>query len=209
MATMEKTPASQTGAGEQTRPTAPSFDPGRLAYLEVAGWRAYVDKKWGEMLWLLLNLAREQFGFSWPRAVQGAYYVVRASILWKPVDHDVRAVRRYLRKFYKLAVEHGKGFHFDSRRVADLELKYWVVSRQYSSTPYRDDSPLIPVLAELHSAIFGIPIEEAQASAIGRARSLHAYGQIAGGLSTDIEGDWQRSEEYLREGYRTLVLKDN
>jgi len=182
-----------------------TFDPDRLAYLEVAGWRAYVDKKWLKLLWLLLSLAREQFGFSWSRAVQGAYYVTRASIIWKPVDHDVPAVRRYLRKFYKLAVKHGKGFSFDPRRVGDLELKYWHVSRQYSSAPYRDDTPLIPVFAELHSAIFDVSIEEAWASAVGRARSLHAYGQIAGGHSQDIEGTWQRSEEYLREGYRSLV----
>ena len=190
---------------EQTTSIRPTFDPDRLAYLEVAGWRAYVEKKWLRLLWLVVSLAREQFGFSWPRAIQGAYYVTRASVIWKPVEHDVPAVRRYLRKFYRLAAKHGKGFTFDPRQVGDLELKYWHVSRLYSSTPYRDDSPLIPVMAELHSAIFGVSSGEAWASAVGRTRSLHAYGGIAARHSQDVEGDWRRSEEYLRDGYRTLV----
>lgn len=203
MAVVEEDVIAGQSVGRGKRAT---FDPDRTAYLEVTGWRAYVDKKWLKMLWLVLLLTREQFGFSWLRAVQGGYYITRASILWKPVDHDVRAVRRYLRKFYKLALEHGKDYSFDPREVADKELRYWIVSRKVSATPYRDDTPLIPVFAELHAAIFGISVEEAWASAVGRARSLHAYGKVASGQANDdIEGEWQRSEQYLREGYRTLV----
>ncbi len=198
---------SHTDVGIEKWEAHSGFQPDRLASLEVAGWRAYVDREWLWMLWLLLSLAREQFGFSWPRAIEASYYAVRASVIWKPVRHDVRAVRRYLRKFYRLAVKHGKGFSFDPRRVAELELRYWHVSRKIALTPYTDDSPLIPVFAELNSAIFRIPVADALPSALGRARSVHTYGRITSGQSTDTERDWLLSEQYLREAYRSIVLR--
>ena len=183
----------------------PLFDPDRLAYLEVAGWRAYYDKKWGVMLRLLVSLAREQFGFTWPRALQAAYYVLRASIAWKPVDHDIRVVRRYLRKFYTLAHKHGTTFGFNPKDAADQELRYWIVSRKHSTTPWREDTPLIETMTVLHATLFNISREAARPSGWGRARSLHALGVITGGRSTDIERDWQLSEHYLRDGYRSLL----
>lgn len=185
------------------------FDPDRLAYSEVAGWRAYYDRKWLRMLRLLVQMERVQFGFSWMRALQGAYYVVRASAAWVPLDHDVRAIRRYLRKFYSLVKLHGgkngKRYHFDPNTVAELELRYWYYNRKVGTLPYSEDSPLIPSLAELHAATFGLPVATTHESAVGRALSLHTVGKITGGKSSDLEGDWRRAEEYLREGYRSLV----
>ena len=185
--------------------TSTLFDPDRLAYLEVAGWRAYYDKAWPKMLALLVKLTHEQFGFSWPRAVQGAYYVLRASVAWKPVDHDLRVVYRYLRKFYALAHRYGRRFGFDPKDVAGKELRYWIASRKYSSTPWREDSPLIDVMSDLHASLFNITPEAARPSGWGRARSLHVVGSITAGRSTNLDHDWELAEQYLREGYRSLL----
>jgi hypothetical protein len=194
-----------TATTKEQSTSKPLFDPDRLAYLEVVGWRAYYDKDWPKMLKLLVTLTREQFGFTRLRALQGAYYALRASIAWKPVDHDLRKVRRYLRKFYLLAHRYGTPFGFDPRDVADKELRYWMVSRQYSSTPWREDSPLIDTMTDLHAALFNITTEAAHPSGFGRARCLHVVGSIATGRSTDKERDWALSEDYLREGYRSLL----
>ena len=187
--------------------TKPLFDPERLAYLEVAGWRAYYDKAWPRMLRLLVQLTHEQFSLTWPRAVQGAYCVLRASIAWKPIDHDLRVVRRYLRKFYTLAYRHGRPLGFDPKDVADKELRYWIVSRKYSSTPWREDSPLINTMTDLHAALFNITPDAARPSGWGRARSLHVVGSISSGRSTDLERDWELAERYLREGYQSLLAE--
>jgi hypothetical protein len=185
--------------------TQPAFDPDRLAHLEVAGWRAYYDKAWLKMLRLLVQLTHEQFGLTWPRSIQGAYYVLRASVAWKPVEHDLRIVRRHLRKFYTLAHRRGKSSDFDPKVVADKELRYWIVSRKYSSTPWRDDSPIIGTMSDLHAALFNITPDAARQSGWGRARSLHVVGTITSGRSGDPEGDWEIAERYLREGYRRLL----
>jgi hypothetical protein len=195
------------GATEKASTTGskPLFEPDRLAYLEIAGWRAYYERAWPKMLKLLVELCREQFNLSPPRALQAAYYVLRASMAWKPANHDLRTVRYYLRKFYQVAQKHGKQFHFSPKEVADLELRYWIMSRKYSGTPWTGTSPLVNTMAELHAALFGISREAALPSGRDRARSLHTVGHINAGRSTDVEGDWQHAEEYLREGYRSLL----
>lgn len=183
------------------------FDPDRLAYLEVGGWRAYYDRKWPRMLWLMLLMMREQFGLSWPRSIQAAYYMVRASAAWAPVDHDKRAVRRNLRKFYRTVVRHGSNFRFDPAKVADLEYRYWDVHRRLSGRPESEKGPLVRTFVDLHSALFGLPADAVEHSAIERARSTDTVDLITSRRSKDIEGDWRQAEEYLRDGYRSLATQ--
>lgn len=190
-------------AGE--RRSAYTFDADRLAYLEVAGWRAYYDHKWLRFLRLMLTIVREQLRTSWPRTVQAAYYFTVASAAWSPIDHDERKVKRYIRKFYRLGARYGKGITFDPDRVAALEFKYWDVHRKLSGRPDNEKGPLIRTLAGLHAATFGIPLDAAWDSAVNRARSTDTVDQITGRRSTDIERDWQRAEDHLRAAYRSIA----
>ncbi len=183
------------------------FDPDRLAYLEVAGWRAYYDRKWLQMLRFMLQMMREQFGLSWPRSIQAAYYMVRASAAWAPVDHDTRVVRRNLRKFYRTVVRHGSNFRFDPVKVAELEFKYWDVHRRLSGRPDEEKGPLIQTFVDLHSALFGLSPDAVRDSAVNRARSTGTVDLITSRRSQDIEGDWRRAEKYLREGYRGVAAQ--
>jgi hypothetical protein len=41
-------------------------------------------------------------------------------------------------------------------------------------------------------------------SAVLRARSTDTVDEITGKRSKDVEEDWRRSEEYLREAYRSI-----
>jgi len=183
------------------------FDPDRLAYLEVAGWRAYYDRKWARMLRFMLQMMREQFGLSWPRSIQAAYYMVRASAAWAPVDHDTRVVRRNLRNFYRAVVKHGANFRFDPVKVAELEFKYWDLHRRLSGRPDNEKEPLIQTFVDLHSALFGLSLHAVRPSAVNRAHSTDAVDLITSGRSQDIEGDWRRAEEYLREAYTSLATR--
>jgi hypothetical protein len=197
---------AQAQQAAKVRTGAP-FDPDRLAYLEVGGWRAYYDRKWLLMLKFMLLMMREQFRLSWPRAVQSAYYMVRASAAWAPVDHDTRVVRRNLRKFYRTVVLHGANFRFDPVKVANLEFRYWDVHRRLSGRPESEKGPLVQTFVDLHSALFGLPPAAVADSAVGRARSADTVDLITSRRSKDIEGDWRRAEAYLREGYRSLAAQ--
>ncbi|HLG70177.1 MAG TPA: hypothetical protein VK009_07105 [Chloroflexota bacterium] len=175
------------------------MNPERLAYLETAIWKAYYDRRWLAVLWLTLQLVHEQFHLSWLQAIRASYCTTRAAVAWAPVDHDVAKVRRYLARFYELA-----GVR-DPRRVAELELRYWIVHRDLSGQPESEKGPLEDSLAELHAALFGLPVEQTRTSGIARARAADTVDEITSGRSQDVPADWAKVETYLREAYGSLT----
>lgn len=181
------------------------MNPHRLAYLETTIWKAYYDRRWPAVLWLTLVLVHEQFGLSWPRAIQAAYYTTRAALAWAPADHDVEAVRRYLTRFYTVAGRYGRKLAAPPGRVAELELRYWVVHRDLSGQPQSTKGPLEASLTELHSALFGLSTEASRPSGVARARAADAVDEITGGRSKDIEADWRLVESCLREAYASIA----
>src|SRR5690349_19303080 len=87
---------------------ARSFDPVRLADAEYAGWVAYYRRKWAPFLSAAWRMVRIGFGTSWPRTVQGAWYVLRANQVWAPYpDNDPDLARDYMRRFYALVAPDG------------------------------------------------------------------------------------------------------
>lgn len=195
---------AQSGTGSKGK-KAFSFDPDRLAYLEVAGLRAYYDHKWLRMLRLVVQLMHEQFDLSWLRAVQAAYYVTVASVAWAPVDNKPEVTRRYIGKFYLLAAKHGSSSGYNPRKVAALEFRYWVLHRNRGMHPDSDVEPYVQCLAELHSALFGIPLDEARESAVDRAKGTDAIDRVTGKRSADIEADWREAEKYLGIAYGSVA----
>jgi hypothetical protein len=182
-----------------------TFDPDRLAYLEVAGLRAYYDHKWLSAFRLVVELMHEQFGLSWLRSMQASYYTVRAMIAWAPADNDRPAMRAYVHKFYRLAAKYGKGLYFNAKVAGDREYVYWDLHRKRALDPNGDPEPYIECLAKLHSTLFGLTIEEARPSAELRAKATDAIDRVTGKRSTDVEADWLQAEHYLSRAYRAAV----
>ncbi len=177
------------------------FSPEQVAYVEAAGWRAYYDRKWLKMLRLITKLCQEEFHIPFPISLLAAYYTIYASIAWVPVNHDEKKVLRSLEKFYKLARRYS-GLTFDPTRVAALEFQYFDVHRRLVGQA--DKSEFIETLANLHSALFGLSMEQVRESAELRARAADIVDSITGKTSTDIEGDWVRLEEDLRQCYHSI-----
>jgi hypothetical protein len=182
-----------------------TFDPDRLAYLEVAGLRAYYDHKWLRAFRLIVDLMHEQFGLSWLRSLQASYYTVRAMLAWAPLDNDPKTMHRYIRKFYKLAATYGNELHFDAKEAGDREFVYWDLHRKRGMVPSSDPEPYIECLAQLHSTLFSLTPQEARKSAVLRAHATDAIDRVTGKRSTDVEADWRKSEEYLRQAYRSAI----
>ena len=177
------------------------FNPDQVAYVEAVGWRAYYDRKWLKMLSLIMKLNQEQFHIPFPISLLAAYHTISASISWVPVNHDDKKVLKSLEKFYRLACRYS-GLTFDPTRVAALEFKYFDVHRRLVGQT--DKSELIETLTELHSAIFGLSIEQVRESAEYRAKAADRVDRITGKISTDVEGDWTILEEDLRQCYRSI-----
>ena len=178
------------------------FDPDRVAYFEAHGWRAYYDRDWPRLLRLLIGLCQEQFSIPFPASLKAAYYVTRASIALAPVDHDLRAVQTYYERFYRMAGRYS-GLGFDPAQVAALETQYNDVHRRLSGKP--DKAEFIDTMVALHSAVFGISPDQARESAEHRVQANNLVDGITSRTSTDVEGDWARLEDELRQCYRSVV----
>jgi hypothetical protein len=178
-----------------------AHNPDRVAYFEAAGWRAYYDRAWLKLLRLIVSLCQEQFRIPFPISLLAAYYVMRASIAWVPLDHDENVVRSYYEIFYRLARQYS-GLQFDPMRVAALELKYNDTHRRLSGKP--DKTEFIETMVELHSAIFGLTPEQARESAELRVLANNTVDLITSKTSTDPEADWAKLEDYLRQCYRSI-----
>ncbi len=187
-----------------------TFDPDHIAHFEVAAWRAYYNRRWFRLLRLTLALCQEQFGIPFPRSLAAAYYIVRASIAWVPVDHDLGRVSAQLTRFYALAARYAP-LTFDPATAARAEVGYWDVNRRLSGD--RDNPALLATLVTLHGAIFGLTAAEATESATWRHRALIALDRITGGHDADTDANWEVIEAELRRCYgtvgRQLTAKQN
>src|SRR5215470_9757065 len=59
--------------------TLTRFEPDRLAQLETDMWRAYYAKQRLRLFTLLVTTLREQYGYSWARALQAGFHFARAA----------------------------------------------------------------------------------------------------------------------------------
>ena len=50
-----------------------TMNPERVAYFEAAGWRAYYDRKWFQLMRLLVALNQEEFHIPFPMSLLAAY----------------------------------------------------------------------------------------------------------------------------------------
>lgn len=177
------------------------FNPQRIAYLEMAGWRAYYDRKWLEVLRLIVALCQEQFHIPFPASLLAGYYTTRASILWVPINHDLKKVLYNLTQFYRMAQRYS-GLTFDPVRVAQLELQYFDVHRRLSGA--EDKNEFVQTLIDLHSALFNLSPTEVRDSAELRVQAANTVDLITSKKSTDIAADWLNIEVTLRQCYTSL-----
>jgi hypothetical protein len=180
-----------------------NFDPERVAYFEAAGWRAYYDHRWLDVLRLMVELCEEQFHIPFPLSLLAAYHVARASIAWAPARNDPRTTRRQLRRFYRLARRYS-GLVFDPPRAAELELRYWAEHRRL--VDQADKTAFLDALTDLHAHLFQLSPKAARESAEHRVRASNTVDRITSRRSQDLEGDWRSLQEDLTRCYRAVVM---
>jgi hypothetical protein len=173
----------------------------RIAELEAGGWRAYYDRDWPRVIRLMVALNQEQFHIPFPLSVVAAVHVAQASVAWAPVDHDEAAVRRHLRRFYRMALR-WSDLNFDPRRATDLEVGYWVEHRRLLGNA--DKTTFVDAMAALHAHLFGLTSDQLRESAEWRVRANTTVDLITSGESENPESDWRTLEEELRECYRSI-----
>lgn len=186
------------------------FNPTQVAYYEKAGWEAYYNRNWTRAFWLLVQLNREQFRMPWWVALTAALDTVRASMAFAPIDNDLPRAQYFLERFFAKA-RRSMGLQTEAKRLAELEMTYWIVHRQLAIRRQRDQAddniePMVQALTELHAALFTATPAQLRTSAEYRALAAQAVDRITGGYSTDIAADWRTVEAYLCRAYQAVAL---
>jgi hypothetical protein len=183
-------------------PTPFTLNPARIARYEAGGWKAYYDRKWPRLLTLIVSLCQEQFRIPFPVSILAAYDIVRASIAWVPVNHNLLVVQDYYTRFYLLAKRYS-GLRFDPVEAGRLETQYNIDHRRLVSSP--DKTEFIRTMTQLHCTIFGLNPDQAQPSAELRVQANNIVDRITSGFSTDIPADWLLIEDTLRRCYHSIA----
>lgn len=186
------------------------IDPDTIGFCEGAGWAAYYDRDWPQVLWLMVRLNRAQFGMGWGEAIAAALDTVRAAAAFAPVANDLRATRHHLTRYFARA-RRAAGMRAEAATLAALELDYWVVHRELANRRKvnRADAnlaPMVDALAQLHAAVFGSTPERMRVSAALRALAAARVDRITGGYSDDVAADWAQIHQLLRDAYRAIQL---
>jgi hypothetical protein len=179
------------------------FDPNEVARLETAMWRSYYDKKQVQLFNQLSELLRTQYHMPLVRSNQVAYYAANAAFAFKDgkTQADYEKALPELVKFYG-AIRKISDIPFDVDRVARLELQWWIVHRERWK---RSADELPRALAELQSAIYGVPIERVLEHGRLRADAMKIRDTKAESGTAMSEEDWSKVNELLSQSWRSLA----
>jgi hypothetical protein len=180
------------------------FDPNEVARLETAMWRSYYDKKQVQLFNQLSELLRTQYHMPLVRSNQVAYYGANAAFAFKDgkTQADYQKALPDLVKFYG-AIRKMSDIPFDVDRVARLELQWWIVHRERWKRP---EAELPRALAELQSAIYGVPVEQVMEHGRLRAEAMKIRDTKAANETAMTEEDWTKISELLRQSWHSLAV---
>ncbi len=174
--------------------TLTRFEPDRLAQLETEMWQAYYDKQRVRLFMLLVNTLREQYGYSWVRALQAGYHLARAAADFGDSTGNYERVLPDLEAGYAIARDWTSA-SFDPAVIARAELAWWVARRRPDQS---DVATVGRLIAEEYALLYRVPL--AQVSRAGTLRAEAGQLRDQGGA----HADWDRVHALLIESYRGL-----
>jgi hypothetical protein len=160
-----------------------SFDPARVAGLELRAWVGYYRRNWAGVLSATVGLVRAGFGMSLPRTLYGASLLLRASQLWAPKDNDPEGARRCMERFYALILS-AHGEPGDVATAARLEVDWWRVHRERAQGALGTDGtdPLVEAITRLYAFLYGEPEAAVRPAAVQRVLAMDLSDQwVTGG----------------------------
>lgn len=180
-----------------------TFEPDRLASLELRMWKAYYRRQPARLLGLLVLANRAQAGASWPRAILAAMWWTRAAAGFARASGDYERFAPDIARGYRAL---GLPADVDAGEVARRELRWWVVRREIGLAA---GAAAGDAITALYAAAYRVP--EAAVAEAGRLRGLAAEVRDRG-AAADPDGPkgpgrdyWPEVARLLRESYRELA----
>jgi hypothetical protein len=172
-----------------------TFEPVRLADLELRMWQAYYAKENVRLFGLLVTLLREQYRYSWATAAREAFHLARAAATFGNARSNYEVVLPDLEAAYGTARDWLRA-RFDSNAVARSELAWWVARR----VPGQDSPEQIgSLIADEYALLYEVPRESVLKAAQLRAEAAALRDSQA------AQPDWERIRRLLLDSYVALA----
>lgn len=178
-----------------------AFDGHEVGRLETEMWRSYYGHRRVRMFSELVELLRTQYRLPFWRSAVCGYHAARAAVVFQRGHGrpDYEQALPELVRFYEM-IRASSRDAFDVKRVARLELEWWIVHRERA---HHTEDELAGALASLQAEIYREPASRfaehgqtrAQAMLIRDARAE------AGGLS---DADWKYIHVLLDRSWVSL-----
>ena len=172
-----------------------TFEPVRLADLELRMWQAYYAKQNVRLFGLLVTLLREQYRYSWATAAREAFHLARAAATFGNARSNYEVVLPDLEAAYGKARDWLQA-RFDSNAVARSELAWWVARRIPGENSPEQIGGLI---ADEYALLYEVPRESVLKAALLRAEAAALRDSQA------AQPDWGRIRRLLMDSYVALA----
>ncbi len=183
-----------------------TFDPDRLAELEVGMWQAYYAKDKTQLFRLLVTMLREQYHYSWQEAALAGYHFGRAAATFGDATGDYDRVLPDLEAAYAIARK-WTGATFDPAAVARAELSWWTARRDPASGVGPAKNRVVSErMIDLYATLYDAPRERVGEAARLRveAADLRDRGAEAARADAQAGVDWKGVSYLLHQSYRSL-----
>lgn len=178
------------------------FDAKEVARLETAMWRSYYDKNPVLLFWQLAGGLRQQFHAPFWRSFSLAFLATKAAFVFKEGQSQADYQRAlpslitYYEAIQKLTLE-----QFDVKKVAALELNWWIIHRQRNRYSYGD---LAIALEKTSAALYNQPVAQFTTYARLRANAMRLCDEAGRQSDGATNANWYSIEQELALAWGTL-----
>ncbi|MEQ1605141.1 MAG: hypothetical protein ABL999_09750 [Pyrinomonadaceae bacterium] len=178
-----------------------AFDADEVARLDTAMWRSYYSRERLRMFRELTELLETQYHLPFWRRQLVAFYAAKAAFVFKDgkTREDYEKAIPDVEKFYA-EIRNVSTTTFDVRRVAKLEVEWWIVHRERKNY---NEGDLARALAETAAAIYEMPADAFLEHGELRAEAMEIRDTKAESSGVSEE-DWRKIDELLHKSWRSL-----
>jgi hypothetical protein len=179
-----------------------AFEPDKLADLEVGMWKAYYAKEKLTLFRLLVSSLREQYHFSWQKAVSVGFRWADAAATFGDATSDYDKVLPDLESGYA-TVKQWIGAKFDPAAAARAELSWWTARRDPASGSGAEKNRVVAErMTDVYAIVYEVPRAKVAEAAKLRVEAADLRDRGTDGTPSTV--DWKSVAWLLHESYRSL-----